>query len=162
MPIDPVSFYLVSWNCISYHSLNMRAIALLTRDDIEVDEIIRIRRILHDILFDWSSLVLVVLFPAMKTICMLVLLIPLSGCYYINQKLFPDDYIITADRDIPAGTVLQASDVRLNACGEGFSRDDLLVPARVIGHKTLRPLTKGGVIHRSDIFQWSRSTKEAL
>ena len=79
----------------------------------------------------------------MKTAACLLLLL-LTGC--------SNDHILIAVRDIPAGTVLQPSDFRLD---HGWTlheeRACLSTPSHVLGHKTLRLVLKGETIRVTDI-----------
>ena len=83
----------------------------------------------------------------MKTTACLVLLLLLF--------LLPacsNDHILIAVRDIPAGTVLQRSDFRLD---HGVTLNDdgfcLSTPDHVLGHKTLRLVLKDETIRVTDI-----------
>jgi flagella basal body P-ring formation protein FlgA len=97
-------------------------------------------------------------FPAMKKLCMVPLLLLLTSCHSKQQyqNSFNErynDHILIAVRDIPAGTVLQPSDLTLTH-GPTIYSDDvacLSEPVDVIGQKTLRPLAKGETLHASNI-----------
>lgn len=93
-----------------------------------------------------SSLLGITLPAAMKTSAWVALLLVLTGACHYNE------HILVAAHDIPvAGTVLQRSDLRLNHGWTHQGADICLLPSQVLGHKTLRPLVKGEVVHRSDI-----------
>ena len=81
----------------------------------------------------------------MKTLYMAPLFLLLTSCHY-------SDHIVIAARDIPVGTVLQRSDLRLD---HGWRLEDdgacMDLPSNVVGHKTLRPLVKGDTIRVIDI-----------
>jgi flagella basal body P-ring formation protein FlgA len=84
---------------------------------------------------------------------MVPLLLLLTGCHVTEiVSNHHSDHILIAVRDIPAGTVLQRSDLKLDygwtLHGEGTC---LSLPSHVIGHKTLHPLVKGKVIRPADI-----------
>jgi flagella basal body P-ring formation protein FlgA len=100
----------------------------------------------------------------MKKLCMAPLLLLLAGCQHkpqyennfrnnFRERYIYNDHILIAARDIPAGTVLQGSDFTLRR-GTTLESDDvacLSEPYDVIGWKTLRPLTKGEILHASNI-----------
>jgi hypothetical protein len=80
-----------------------------------------------------------------------LLLVLASGCVYHYRPLKPRCYT-------PAGTVLEGSDFDASRETTIFSaRDDsqdlAQDPARVIGHRTLKPLNGGQIFHYSDISQ---------
>jgi hypothetical protein len=95
----------------------------------------------------------VLLFPAVKTmlLCMAPLFVLLTSCHHYVSKHY-NGHIVIAVRDIPAGTVLQPADFRLD---HGWTLYDegacLSLPSHVLGHKTLRPVVKDETIHASDI-----------
>ena len=64
-----------------------------------------------------------------------------------------NDHILIAVRDLPAGTVLQVSDLTFDHGSTIYSDDVacLSQPSDVIGQKTLRPLAKGEILHASNI-----------
>jgi hypothetical protein len=97
-------------------------------------------------------------FPAMKKLCMLPLLLLLTGCqpkpqYKNNFNEHYNTHNLIAVRDLPAGAVLQASDLVLDYGSTPYSDDVacLSEPSDVIGQKTLRPLAKGEILHASNI-----------
>ena len=53
--------------------------------------------------------------------------------------------------DIPAGTVIQNSDLRTGECWTQRPEDYATERSWVVGHKALRPLRGGGDIHYSDV-----------
>ena len=87
----------------------------------------------------------------MKTLCMAPLLLLLAGCH-LNDHY--NGNMLIAVRDIPAGTVLQRSDLRLDHGWTLLHSEDtscLSDPVNVLGHKTLHPLAKGQTLHASNI-----------
>jgi flagella basal body P-ring formation protein FlgA len=94
-------------------------------------------------------------FPAMKKLCMVPLLLLLTGCRQGAQEIarHHNNHMLIAVRDIPAGTVLQHSDLKLDHGWtlHGEDSDCLSDPENVLGHKTLRPLVKGETVHVTDI-----------
>jgi SAF domain len=94
------------------------------------------------------------LFAAMKTakpLSMMPLFLLLISCHH-NDRMVANDHIIVAVRDIPAGTVLQRSDLKRDA-GWVLNKEGACVsyPSDVLGHKTLRPLGKGQALNLKDI-----------
>src|ERR1700751_1157585 len=97
----------------------------------------------------------------MKKLCMVPLLLLLTGCKAKQPKPQYDnpfnegynDHILIAARDMPAGTVLQISDLTFSYGSTPYSDDVacLSEPSDVIGWKTLRPLEKGEIIHAANI-----------
>jgi flagella basal body P-ring formation protein FlgA len=81
----------------------------------------------------------------MGTLCLSPLLLLLASCHY-------NGHILIAVRDMPVGTVLQRSDLKLD---HGWTLYDegacLSTPSHVLGHKTLRPLAKGETVRVIDI-----------
>jgi len=100
----------------------------------------------------------VLLFPAVKKLCMVSLLVLLVGWpfHYVRKvgksASYYNDHIRIALRDIPVGTALQPPDFRLD---HGWTPYDegacLSLPSKVLGHKTLRPIVKGETIRVIDI-----------
>ena len=82
---------------------------------------------------------------------MVPLLLLLAGCRFNDHY---NGNILIAVRDIPAGTVLQHSDLRLDHGWTLLHSEDtscLSDPLRVLGHKTLHTLAKGETLHASNI-----------
>jgi len=73
----------------------------------------------------------------------------LTGCHVNNHY---NGHILIALRNIPAGTVLQPADFRLD---HGWTLYDegacLSLPSHVLGHKTLRAVLKDETIRVIDI-----------
>jgi hypothetical protein len=98
----------------------------------------------------WEDAVLVLLFPAMKTRLIAIVVLcsgSLCGCYSYHA--------LVPLHDIPAGTVVKDSDFRTEWCGSLFGpMVDLAEDrSRVVGHKALKPLHGGTRFHYSDVTQ---------
>ena len=86
---------------------------------------------------------------------MVFLLVLLAGWPFHYARKVSKHYnghILIALRDIPAGTVLQPPDFRLDHEWTLYDEDACLsLPTKVLGHKTLRPVVKGETIRVIDI-----------
>ena len=90
----------------------------------------------------------------MKTAACFLLLLMLTGCSIDNLFLPPvpnDPYTIMARRDLPAGAVIQESD--LETFGRNINIPNAILwheRGSIIGHKALHPIARWESLERRD------------
>ena len=93
----------------------------------------------------------------MKKLCMVPLLLLLTGCHHdagnlVSKRKYYNDHILIALRDIPVATALNAPDFKLGYGSTPYDEGACLsLPSQVLGHRTLRPIVKGETIRVIDI-----------